>query len=227
MPITSQEYKEATARMMAMRATTPAAIAAYYDRKTKKIVVNLSTGHRHLLLPAERSGARRCDALPTQRHRNKLVRLWSPLPAARRRSLRARAPRRHSRLAEVDGGPARRRGRQSPLTRQAHCGPRQRSPRRPSPQVRRPLTRSIPHPATIEPSRAWGARDFMPASMAPAHPKGKRGNGSCSMSPIRFSHQPGAHRIPVDVLKPEHGCRRSAAGCQSKAVQNEPISVSN
>ena len=30
--------------MKALKTSTPAAIAAYYDRKTKKIVVNLSTG---------------------------------------------------------------------------------------------------------------------------------------------------------------------------------------
>lgn len=44
MPITNQEIKDATARMKALRASTPHAIAAHYDRKTNKIVVNLSSG---------------------------------------------------------------------------------------------------------------------------------------------------------------------------------------
>jgi hypothetical protein len=64
MPITNQEYKEATARMKAMKASTPAAIAAYYDRKTKKIVVNLSTGLGIFFSPQDAQGLE--NATPAQ-----------------------------------------------------------------------------------------------------------------------------------------------------------------
>jgi hypothetical protein len=56
MTITSQEYKEATARMKEMKASTPAAIAAYYDRKTKKIVVKLFNGLGIFFSPEDAQG---------------------------------------------------------------------------------------------------------------------------------------------------------------------------
>ena len=56
MAITSQEFKEATARMKAIKASTPSAVAAYYDRKTKKIVVNLSTGMGLFFSPQDAQG---------------------------------------------------------------------------------------------------------------------------------------------------------------------------
>jgi len=64
MAITSQEYKEATARMKAMKASTPAAIAAYYDRKTKKIVVDLSNGMGIFFSPQDAQGLE--DGIPAQ-----------------------------------------------------------------------------------------------------------------------------------------------------------------
>jgi|ERR1035437_3583872 hypothetical protein len=64
MAITSQEYKEATARMKVMKASTPAAIAAYYDRKTKKIVVDLSTGLGVFFSPQDAQGLE--NATPAQ-----------------------------------------------------------------------------------------------------------------------------------------------------------------
>ena len=62
MAITSQEYKEATARMKEMKASTPAAIAAYYDRKTKKIVVDLSTGLGIFFSPQDAQGLENATA---------------------------------------------------------------------------------------------------------------------------------------------------------------------
>lgn len=44
MGITSKEFKEAGEHMDALRASTPFATAAYYDRRTKNIVVKLSNG---------------------------------------------------------------------------------------------------------------------------------------------------------------------------------------
>ena len=56
MPITSQELKDATARMKALRANTPQAIAAHYDRKTNKIVVNLSSDVGIFFSPQDAQG---------------------------------------------------------------------------------------------------------------------------------------------------------------------------
>jgi Protein of unknown function (DUF2442) len=44
MTITSQELKQANARAKTLKASTPAATSAHYDRKSKHIIVNLSTG---------------------------------------------------------------------------------------------------------------------------------------------------------------------------------------
>ena len=44
MAITSQEFKAANDRMKELQSSTPAAVDAYYDRRTKNIVVKLSNG---------------------------------------------------------------------------------------------------------------------------------------------------------------------------------------
>jgi Protein of unknown function (DUF2442) len=64
MAITSQEIREANARTKALKASTPAAIAAYYDRKSKKIVVNLSSGMGLFFSPQDAQGLE--DATPAQ-----------------------------------------------------------------------------------------------------------------------------------------------------------------
>jgi len=64
MPITKQEIKEANASMKALKASTPAAIEAYYDRKTRKIVVNLSNGMGLFFSPQDAQGLE--DATPAQ-----------------------------------------------------------------------------------------------------------------------------------------------------------------
>ncbi len=56
MSITSQEFKEANARAKALRASTPAATAAYYDRKSKNIIVKLSTGIGIFFSPRDAQG---------------------------------------------------------------------------------------------------------------------------------------------------------------------------
>jgi len=56
MTITSQEFKEANARAKALRASTPAATAAYYDRKSKNIIVKLSTGIGIFFSPGDAQG---------------------------------------------------------------------------------------------------------------------------------------------------------------------------
>ena len=64
MPITKQEIKEANASMKALKASTPAAIEAYYDLKTRKIVVNLSNGMGLFFSPQDAQGLE--DATPAQ-----------------------------------------------------------------------------------------------------------------------------------------------------------------
>jgi hypothetical protein len=56
MTITKQEYKEAGERMKALRASTPHAVSAYYDRKTKSIIVKLSTGLGIFFSPKDAQG---------------------------------------------------------------------------------------------------------------------------------------------------------------------------
>ena len=56
MAVTNQEYKKATARMKALKASTPAAASAYYDRKTKNIVVKLSNGLGLFFSPNDTQG---------------------------------------------------------------------------------------------------------------------------------------------------------------------------
>jgi len=44
MTITKQEFKEANERMEALRASTPFATEAHYDRKSKSVIIKLSNG---------------------------------------------------------------------------------------------------------------------------------------------------------------------------------------
>ena len=64
MTITNQEFKEANARAKALKSSTPAATAAYYDRKSKSIIVKLSTGIGIFFSPQDAQGLE--DATPTQ-----------------------------------------------------------------------------------------------------------------------------------------------------------------
>jgi hypothetical protein len=64
MPITSLEVKEANARTKVLKASTPAATAAYYDRKSKSIIVKLSTGIGIFFSPQDAQGLE--DATPAQ-----------------------------------------------------------------------------------------------------------------------------------------------------------------
>jgi hypothetical protein len=56
MAITKQEFKEANARMKALRTSTPAATEAYYDRKSGNIIVKLSTGVGIFFSPQDAQG---------------------------------------------------------------------------------------------------------------------------------------------------------------------------
>lgn len=56
MATTKQEFREANARMKALQASTPSATAAYYDRKSKNIVVKLSTGIGVFFSPQDAQG---------------------------------------------------------------------------------------------------------------------------------------------------------------------------
>lgn len=64
MPITKQEFEEANARTKALKASTPAAIAAHYDRKTKNLIVQLSNGMGIFFSPEDAQGLE--DATPAQ-----------------------------------------------------------------------------------------------------------------------------------------------------------------
>ncbi len=62
--ITSQEFKEANARAKALKASTPASIEAHYDRKTKDVIVKLSTGIGLFFSAQDAQGLE--DATPAQ-----------------------------------------------------------------------------------------------------------------------------------------------------------------
>ena len=64
MPITKREFVEASARTKALKASTPAAVAAYYDRKTKNLIVKLSSGMGIFFSPKDAQGLE--DATPAQ-----------------------------------------------------------------------------------------------------------------------------------------------------------------
>lgn len=64
MPISHQEYIEAGKRMEELRAKTPYATAAYYDRKSKNIIVKLSNGLGIFFSPEDAQGLE--GATPTQ-----------------------------------------------------------------------------------------------------------------------------------------------------------------
>ena len=54
--ITKQEFRRANERMKALQASTPSATDAYYDRKSKNIIVNLSTGIGIFFSPQDAQG---------------------------------------------------------------------------------------------------------------------------------------------------------------------------
>lgn len=64
MTITSQEFKQANARAKALKASTPAATSAHYDRKSKSIIVKLSTGIGIFFSPQDAQGLE--EASPSQ-----------------------------------------------------------------------------------------------------------------------------------------------------------------
>jgi hypothetical protein len=64
MAIPNQKLKEANARSKALQASTPAAITAYYDRKSKNIIIKLSTGIGLFFSPKDAQGLE--DASPMQ-----------------------------------------------------------------------------------------------------------------------------------------------------------------
>ena len=56
MAITKQEFKEANERMAALRASTPFATEARYDRKSKSVIVKLSNGLGIFFSPEDAQG---------------------------------------------------------------------------------------------------------------------------------------------------------------------------
>jgi hypothetical protein len=64
MEITRQEVKEANGRAKALKASIPAAMSAHYDRKSRNIIVNLSTGIGIFFSPKDAQGLE--DATPAQ-----------------------------------------------------------------------------------------------------------------------------------------------------------------
>ena len=64
MTITSQEFKEATARAKALKANTPAATSARFDRKSGNIIVTLSSGVGIFFSPRDAQGLE--DGTPAQ-----------------------------------------------------------------------------------------------------------------------------------------------------------------
>jgi hypothetical protein len=64
MVITNQEFQEADVRTKALRASTPTATAAYYDRRTRDIIVKLSTGIGIFFSPKDAQGLE--EATPAQ-----------------------------------------------------------------------------------------------------------------------------------------------------------------
>lgn len=64
MTITSQEFKQANARTKALKASTPAATSARYDRKSGNIIVTLSSGVGIFFSPKDAQGLE--DGTPAQ-----------------------------------------------------------------------------------------------------------------------------------------------------------------
>jgi hypothetical protein len=64
MTITSLELKQANARAKALKANTPAATSAYYDRKSGNIIVTLSSGVGIFFSPKDAQGLE--DGTPAQ-----------------------------------------------------------------------------------------------------------------------------------------------------------------
>ena len=64
MTITSQEFKQANARAKALKASTPAATSARFDRKSGNIIVTLSSGVGIFFSPKDAQGLE--DGTPAQ-----------------------------------------------------------------------------------------------------------------------------------------------------------------
>jgi Protein of unknown function (DUF2442) len=64
MPITNEELKEAAAKGKRLKASSPAATAAYYDRRSKSVVIELSTGIGIFFSPNNAEGLE--NATPAQ-----------------------------------------------------------------------------------------------------------------------------------------------------------------
>jgi hypothetical protein len=64
MTITSLELKQANSRAKALKAAMPAATSAYYDRKSRNIIVKLSTGVGIFFSPRDAQGLE--DGTPGQ-----------------------------------------------------------------------------------------------------------------------------------------------------------------
>ena len=64
MTITSLKFKQANSRAKALKATMPAATSAYYDRKSRNIIVKLSTGVGIFFSPGDAQGLE--DGTPGQ-----------------------------------------------------------------------------------------------------------------------------------------------------------------
>ena len=64
MAITSLKFKKATSRGKALKASTPAATSAYFDRKSGNIIIKLSTGVGIFFSPKDAQGLE--DATPAQ-----------------------------------------------------------------------------------------------------------------------------------------------------------------
>lgn len=62
--VTNEEYVAATRRAKRMRATTPMAVAAYYNKRANRIVISLSTKVEVMFNPSDAEGLE--DATPAQ-----------------------------------------------------------------------------------------------------------------------------------------------------------------
>jgi Protein of unknown function (DUF2442) len=64
MTITSQEFKQANVRAKALKASTPAATSAHFDRKSGNVIVTLSSGVGIFFSPKDAQGLE--DGTPAQ-----------------------------------------------------------------------------------------------------------------------------------------------------------------
>ncbi len=136
MTITSQEFKQANARAKTLKASTPAATSARFDRKSGNIIVTLSSGVGIFFSPKDAQGLE--DGTPAQLSQIEITPSGFGLhfPKARRRSLPPGNPRRLPRLTQVDGLPPRSSRWLLQKQTQSSSRPRQRLPRRTPPKAR-------------------------------------------------------------------------------------------